>query len=170
MSVFNRNDKIDTGPQGTTAAGPKPVTDTTPKPQPEVRPAAVAQPMVSSISTPPVPATRGVSVISKALKITGQLESSEDIQIDGEVDGDVRAVSVKVGNAAKVKGTVFADEVELSGSIDGKIEAKKVILTSTARMSGDVVHADVRIESGAYIDGHLKPEYGKSAKTVRAAE
>jgi cytoskeletal protein CcmA (bactofilin family) len=170
MSVFNRNDKIDTGPQGAAAPGAKPVPDIVPKPA-EVRPAqAVAQPMVSSISTPVASGPRGVSVISKALKITGQLESSEDIQIDGEVDGDVRAVSVKVGNAAKVKGTVFADEVELSGSIDGKIEAKKVILTSTARMSGDVVHADVRIESGAYIDGHLKPEYGKSAKTVRAAE
>ncbi len=42
-----------------------------------------------------------VSVISKALKITGQLESSEDIQIDGTVEGDVRAVSVTVGNGAQ---------------------------------------------------------------------
>ena len=46
--------------------------------------------------------------------------------------------------------------------IDGKIEAKKVILTGTARMTGDVVHSDIKIESGAHIDGHLKPEFGKS--------
>ncbi|HEY2034052.1 MAG TPA: polymer-forming cytoskeletal protein [Rhizomicrobium sp.] len=103
------------------------------------------------------------SVISKSLKITGQLESTEDIQIDGEIDGDVRGVGVKIGNNAKVKGTVYGDEVELAGTIEGKIEAKKVILTGTARMSGDVSHQDIRIESGAFIDGSLKPDFGKTA-------
>jgi cytoskeletal protein CcmA (bactofilin family) len=29
-------------------------------------------------------------------------------------------------------------------------------------MTGDVVHQDIRIESGAFIDGHLKPEFGKA--------
>ena len=102
------------------------------------------------------------SVISKALKITGQLESTEDIQIDGEIDGDVRGVGVKIGQHAKVKGTVYGDEVELAGAIEGKIEAKKVILTGTARMTGDVVHQDIKIESGAYVSGNLKPESAKS--------
>ena len=98
------------------------------------------------------------SVISKALKITGQLESTEDIQIDGEIEGDVRGVGVKIGQNAKVKGTVYGDDVELSGAI----EAKKVVLTGTARMTGDVVHQDIKIESGAYVSGNLKPEIGKS--------
>jgi cytoskeletal protein CcmA (bactofilin family) len=106
------------------------------------------------------------TTISKSTKITGQLESTEDIQIDGEIDGDVRGVNVKVGNNAKVKGTVFAEEVELAGSVDGKIEAKKVIFMGTARMTGDVIHQDVKIESGAFIDGHLKPEFGKTAAKV----
>jgi len=101
------------------------------------------------------------SVISKALKITGQLESTEDIQIDGEIDGDVRGVGVKIGQNAKVKGTVYGDEVELAGAVDGKIESKKVTLTGTARMTGDVVHQDIKIESGAYINGNLRPEAGK---------
>ena len=106
-----------------------------------------------------------MSVISKALKITGQLESTEDIRIDGEVNGDVRAVSVTVGNNAKVKGNVYGDSVELAGTVEGKIEAKKVVLMSTARMTGDVVHQDIKIESGAFVDGHLKPEFGKEAKS-----
>ena len=102
------------------------------------------------------------SVISKALKITGQLESTEDIQIDGEIDGDVRGVGVKIGQNAKVKGTVYGDEVELAGAVEGKIEAKKVILTGTARITGDILHQDIKIDSGAFISGSLKPEYGKS--------
>ena len=102
------------------------------------------------------------SVISKALKITGELESTEDIQIDGQIEGDVRGVGVKIGQNAKVKGTVYGDEVELAGTIEGKIEAKKVILTATARMTGDVWHQEIKIDSGAYISGNLKPEFGKA--------
>ena len=102
------------------------------------------------------------SVISKALKITGELESTEDIQIDGQIEGDVRGVGVKIGQNAKVRGTVYGDEVELAGTIEGKIEAKKVFLAGTARMTGDVWHQEIRVEAGAYINGNLKPELGKS--------
>jgi len=107
------------------------------------------------------------SVISKALKISGELESTEDIQIDGQIDGDVRGVGVKIGQNAKVKGTVYGEEVELAGSVEGKIESKKVVLTSTAHMTGDIWHQDIKIESGAYISGNLKPELGKpNSKSV----
>ena len=102
------------------------------------------------------------SVISKALKITGELESTEDIQIDGQIDGDVRGVGVKIGQNAKVKGTVYGDEVELAGTIEGKIESKKVTLGSTARMTGDVWFQEIKIDTGAYISGNLKPDLGKA--------
>jgi cytoskeletal protein CcmA (bactofilin family) len=158
MTMFNRNDKPNETTPGATV--PPPGTPTPAAAPPEVkRPQAIAQPTQASTST------GGVSVISKALKITGQLESTEDIRIDGEVNGDVRAVSVTVGHNAKVKGNVYGDTVELAGTVEGKIEAKKVVLNGTARMTGDVVHQDIRIESGAFIDGHLKPEFGKDAKS-----
>jgi cytoskeletal protein CcmA (bactofilin family) len=155
-SMFTRNDK---GPEPQTAApAPRPAEPTvaTPAPEPVKRPLASAQPIA------PAAGPRGVSVISRALKITGQLESSEDIQIEGEVNGDVRAATVRVGSGAKVNGTVSGDEVELSGAIDGKIEARKVVLTSSAHMTGDVVHQDISIQSGAYVAGMLKPEFGKT--------
>ena len=151
MTMFSRSDK-----PAEPAAAPQP-----PRPQ------AAAQPLSSAPAPAPVrpqsSPVAGVSVISKALKITGQLESTEDIRIDGEVEGDVRGLSVTIGQGARVKGTVYGDAVEVAGSIDGRIEAKKVVLTTTAHMEGDVVHQDIRIESGAYIDGHCKPEYGKTA-------
>ena len=148
MTMFNRTDKA-----GETASAPQPAPST---PVEVKRPQAYAQP-IPAAPTPP-----SVSVISKALKITGQLESTEDIQIEGEVDGDVRANSVSVGPNAKIKGTVRGEQVQLSGAVEGKIEAKKVVLTRTARMSGDVIHQDITIESGAFIDGHCRPEFGKS--------
>jgi cytoskeletal protein CcmA (bactofilin family) len=155
MTIFNRNDKP------TDANARPPANDSTQlqRPVEPQRQQAYAQPL----SPPAKTGASMASVISKALKITGQLESTEDIQIDGEIDGDVRGVGVKIGNNAKVKGTVYGDEVELAGTIDGRIEAKKVILTGTARMSGDISHQDIKIESGAFIDGSLKPDFGKTA-------
>jgi len=161
MNMFTRNDKsFDTTAGSMTPARDKTDTSAAPLAEAKRTQAPAATPTTYEVATPQ---TRVVSVISKALKITGQLESTEDIQVDGEVDGDVRGVSVKIGSNAKVKGTVYGDSVELAGTIDGKIEAKKVVLTSTAHMSGDVIHQDIKIESGAYIDGHCKPEYGKAA-------
>ncbi|MDR3528037.1 MAG: polymer-forming cytoskeletal protein [Rhizomicrobium sp.] len=159
-SIFTRNEPSQgdkTEPQKSESAASL---DQAKRPSP-----AMAQASAQVITPPAPPPTtqpaKGVSVISRALKITGQLESSEDIQIEGEVEGDVRAATVRVGAGAKVRGTVSGDEVELSGTVEGKIEARKVVLTSTAHMSGDIIHKDVSIQSGAYINGHLKPEYSK---------
>ena len=154
MSVFNRNEK-DAG--NNMAGGEKP-RDATPA---AVAPAKPVQASVQPMGMAEAPKSVGVSVISKALRITGQLESTEDIRINGEVDGDIHGVSVTVGPGAKVKGSVYGSTVELAGTIEGKIEAKKVVLTSTAHMAGDVIHQDIRIESGAYIDGHCRPGTNK---------
>jgi cytoskeletal protein CcmA (bactofilin family) len=163
MTMFTRSDKV---PDSTGGAKP-PAREETPAPPETKRPQATAQPLSHATPAAPSPAM-ATSVISKALKITGQLESTEDIQIDGVVDGDVRGVSVTVGSDAKIKGTVYGDEVRLSGTVDGKIEAQKVVLTSTAHMSGDVVHQNIKIEAGAFINGHCRPEFGKpESKTVQ---
>ncbi|MBU6297535.1 MAG: polymer-forming cytoskeletal protein [Alphaproteobacteria bacterium] len=158
MTMFTRSDKV-----SETGGGAKPpARDDTPAPAEAKRPQATAQPLSHTAPPPPPKAAAStVSVISKALKITGQLESTEDIQIDGMVDGDVRGVSVTVGGDAKIKGTVYGEEVKLSGTVDGKIEAQRVVLTSTAHMSGDVVHQNIKIEAGAFINGHCRPDFGK---------
>jgi len=98
------------------------------------------------------------SRISSALKVTGQLESDEDIQVDGQVEGDIRARKVTIGAGATVKGTVFGEDVEVSGTVTGKIEATSVVLSKSARMSGDVIHKALQIEKGAHIDGHCRPQ------------
>jgi cytoskeletal protein CcmA (bactofilin family) len=166
MNLFNRNDKPGELPQQPQAAQHQTAPPQTVQAKPpNVDPAEPPRPVAAVKPTPTFnPAKTGASmasVISKALKITGELESTEDIQIDGEIEGDVRGVGVKIGQNAKVRGTVYGDEVELAGTIEGKIESKKVSLTGTARMTGDIWHQDIRIESGAHISGNLKPENGK---------
>ena len=166
MTVFSRTDKTPEKAPDPVSSAKAPEkgspTMSSTYSDPKSVPAQPASSLAPAASAARPAAQGSASIISKALKITGQLESTEDIEIEGVVDGDVRAVTVKVGPNAKVKGTVYGDEVELSGTVDGKIEAKKVVLTRTAHMSGDVIHQDIRIESGAFIDGHCRPEFGKT--------
>ena len=165
--IFNRSDKSGEAQSAQSQAtqpkpaAPKAETIAT-KPAEQSTPAPIAKPTNPTIPTPTKTGASMASVISKALKITGELESTEDIQIDGQIEGDVRGVGVKIGQNAKVKGTVYGEEVELAGTIEGRIEAKKVFISGTARVIGDVWHQDIRVESGAYINGNLKPELGKS--------
>ena len=158
MTMFTRNEK------GVDQAGDAKSQDIKAPDRPtaqENAPVRGAAPVQTARAT----SDTAASVISKALKITGQLESSEAIRIDGVIEGDVRGQSVTVGNGATVTGTVSGESVELSGTVNGKIEARKVVLTQTARMSGDVIHQDIKIESGAFIDGSCKPAYGKGKDT-----
>lgn len=93
------------------------------------------------------------SIISANLRVTGDLDSDGDIQIDGYVEGDVRSNSVTVGEHAVVSGGINADIVNVSGTVKGQIHGKVVQLTSTAKVTGDIVHESLAIDAGAFIQG-----------------
>src|SRR5438477_11222902 len=150
MTMFTREKSVE--PSATHAA--KQIEMSPRAPERAAAPISTQEP---ATLTRPRAASEG-SRISSALKVTGQLESEEDIQIDGHIEGDVKARKVVIGAGATVQGTVSGVEVEVSGTVTGKIEAASVTLSKSARMSGDVVHRSLQIEKGAYIDGHCRPQ------------
>ncbi|MGH1330525.1 MAG: bactofilin family protein [Paracoccaceae bacterium] len=96
------------------------------------------------------------SVLSTDLTVTGNLKSTGDIQIEGTVEGDIRAHLLTVGETATVKGEVVADDVVVNGRIIGRVRGLKVRLTSTARVEGDIIHKTIAIESGAHFEGSVQ--------------
>lgn len=96
------------------------------------------------------------SIISTDLKVTGNVASEGDIQLDGSVEGDVRSRSLTIGAAAKVKGEVIAESVEIKGTVTGQIRARSVSLAKTAKVIGDIEHETLAIEAGAWLEGHCK--------------
>ena len=116
----------------------------------------------ADVSAAPAPAKRSVmkskapSILSADLTITGSIISEGEVQLDGTVDGDVRAASLTIGEEASVKGEVIAENVVIRGRVEGSVRARQVQLAATARVEGDVVHATLAIESGAFFDGHCK--------------
>jgi len=96
------------------------------------------------------------SVLSADLTITGNIKSTGDINIEGNVEGDIRAHLLTVGEGATVKGECIADDVVVNGRVVGKVRGLKVRLTSTARVEGDIIHKTIAIESGAHFEGSVQ--------------
>ena len=102
------------------------------------------------------------SLISPGLKVKGDLESAGEIQIDGDVEGDVKGKTVVVSEGAAVRGSVFGDSVTVAGTVEGTVEGTTVNIQHTARLTGDIIHEALQIESGAYVDGRCSPQNGKA--------
>ena len=96
------------------------------------------------------------SVLSSDLHVTGNLKTTGDIQVEGTIEGDIRAHLLTIGEGATVKGEVIADDVVINGRIVGRVRGLKVRLTSTARVEGDVIHKTIAIESGAHFEGSVQ--------------
>ena len=96
------------------------------------------------------------SLLSSDLTIKGNVSSSGDIQIEGTIEGDVRAHLLTVGETATIRGEVIADDVVVNGRVIGRVRGLKVRLTSSAKVEGDIVHKTIAIESGAHFEGSVQ--------------
>ncbi len=96
------------------------------------------------------------SLLSSDLTIKGNVITSGDIQIEGTVEGDVRAHLLTVGEGATIRGEIAADDVVVNGRVIGRLRGLKIRLTSTARVEGDIVHKTIAIESGAHFEGSVQ--------------
>lgn len=96
------------------------------------------------------------SILSSDLHVKGNLKTTGDIQIEGQVEGDIRAHLLTVGEGATVRGELVADDVVINGRIIGRVRGLKVRLTSTARVEGDIIHKTIAIESGAHFEGSVQ--------------
>ena len=96
------------------------------------------------------------SVLSQDLHVTGNIKTTGDIQVEGTVEGDIRAHLLTIGESATIKGEVIADDIVINGRIIGRVRGLKVRLTATARVEGDIIHKTIAIESGAHFEGSVQ--------------
>ena len=107
-----------------------------------------------------VPATtrsrQAPSILSSDLTVVGNIRTQGDIQVEGQVEGDIRAHQLTIGESATVKGEVVADDVIINGRIVGRVRGLKVRLSATAKVEGDIIHKTIAIESGAHFEGSVQ--------------
>src|SRR5262249_32530649 len=93
------------------------------------------------------------SIIGEDLTITGNVTSKGEIQVDGEIQGDIRCSSLLLGDKSHVKGGVVAEDIVVRGHLVGSIKGLRITLQAPSHVEGDIFHQSIAIEQGAYFEG-----------------
>ena len=98
-----------------------------------------------------------VAHIGKSVIIKGELSGSEDLYLDGEVEGnELHNHNLVLGPNGRVRANVFAKEVVIHGKVEGNVTgADKVELKKTAVLNGDINTQRIVIEDGAFFKGSI---------------
>jgi len=114
-----------------------------------------------------VPQTGEFALIGKSVVIKGELSGSEDLYVDGNVEGkiELRNNSLTVGPNGNVKADVSGKAVVIQGKLDGTVNAsERVELRKSAVVTGDLITQRIAIEEGAFLKGKvdIQKEPGKA--------
>lgn len=96
--------------------------------------------------------------IGRSVVIKGELDGSEDLVIDGHVEGkiELREHTLTVGSNGRIKAQVFAKAVVVLGELVGNINAaERVEIRENGSVDGDIVAPRVAIAEGAHFRGSI---------------
>ena len=112
------------------------------------------------------------SLIAHGSRVEGNLKFTEGLRVDGEIIGDVQALTEEpsmlvISEAAVVQGEIQADHVIINGVVRGAVHARELLeLQPKARIEGDVAYRALEMHQGAVISGQLKPLEGADEKPL----
>ena len=101
---------------------------------------------------------RGPVNIGKSVVIKGELTGSEDLTIEGHVEGkiELRQNVLTIGPNGRIKAQVFAKSVVILGEVTGNVTAsEKVDLRDNGSVDGDIAAPRVAIAEGAHFRGSI---------------
>jgi cytoskeletal protein CcmA (bactofilin family) len=148
--------------------------DEAPKPAPpatSTAPPAAVTPSSSPAMTLPRGGDRDVVNIGKSVIIKGELNGSEDLTIEGQVDGkiELRDHVLTIGPNGRIKAEVFAKAVVVLGEVVGNVTAtEKVDIRDKGTVEGDLISPRVAIAEGAHFRGSIDMQ--RAQRTVGSTE
>jgi cytoskeletal protein CcmA (bactofilin family) len=119
-----------------------------------------AAPTAPTVPRPAAPGSNTArSVLGADLKITGEITSAGSVEILGEIEGNITANGLIIGQEGRVKGSITAHTVEVKGKFDGKVNCESFTLRGSSVVKADVTTISIVIESGAQMEGRfIKPK------------
>jgi cytoskeletal protein CcmA (bactofilin family) len=114
--------------------------------------------------------------IGKSVVIKGELNGSEDLTIEGHVEGTIqlRDHVLTIGPNGRIKAQVFAKSVIVLGEVTGNVTASdKVDIRDNGSVDGDIISPRVAIAEGAHFRGSVdmqrKPGQATAKADIKAA-
>jgi cytoskeletal protein CcmA (bactofilin family) len=114
-----------------------------------------------------------VAVIGKSVQIRGEVKGSEDLMVDGHVEGTITLIESRltIGPNAHVSANVSARDVILLGQLNGNISATgRVELRDGCNLVGDISAGRLSIEESAVFRGSVEPLTGEKGAGVAPAK
>lgn len=104
-----------------------------------------------------------LSIIAAGMTVSGDIESSGVVKVEGRVDGSIRSArQVLVGRQGLVHGDIDTREAVIGGTVEGMITAsERVEIQATASVQGDIVTRTIVVAEGGRINGTVRMEEGK---------
>ncbi|HLN03264.1 MAG TPA: polymer-forming cytoskeletal protein [Bryobacteraceae bacterium] len=148
-----------------------------PTPPEQAQQVAGPQPVVREAPKAPAPIANSRVTIGASMIIKGDIVSSEEIYVDGEVEGKLDLEQgLTVGPHGKVKANIKAREVVVSGDVRGNVVvSEKITIHRNASLIGDIKTAGIVIDDGAYFKGSIdiirsnSPTKAVEAKAAKAS-
>jgi cytoskeletal protein CcmA (bactofilin family) len=103
--------------------------------------------------------------LGKSLVIKGDVSGSEDLYLDGQVEGtiDLKGNRLTIGPNGRVKANLSARSAVIHGKLEGNISATdRVDLKQSAVVTGDIVTQRIAIDEGAFFKGGVDISRGTS--------
>lgn len=163
----------DKKPETPPVAQPEPKNFAT-KPLPKSAPATwEGTTAMSTDAMRPLGATgdRATARLGSSLHVKGEITGSEDLLIDGSVEGLIQLDERKltVGATAKVTADIIAREVVVYGTVKGNLRAKdRIEIKKDGSVNGDLTTARIMIEDGAYFKGSIEIDKSGEKETGSA--
>ena len=103
-------------------------------------------------------ATGSTSLLSKEVKIEGEIQGSENLQVEGRFKGTIKLEGdVYVGPTGVVDADIEANNVIIQGQINGNVLARKQLqIQSSGKLVGDCTAQSIDIKEGALFEGRSK--------------
>jgi cytoskeletal protein CcmA (bactofilin family) len=100
----------------------------------------------------------GTTIIAADTVCTGNLESGNDLRIDGTIHGDVICKSkVVVGNGGQIFGNIRCAQADIIGHVTGNVAASESLsLRNGAKLVGDIHTPMLQMENGVLFEGHCR--------------
>lgn len=141
-------------------------------PQPTAGPAPTSSDIGTSRADLSRRIERDVVNIGKSVVIKGELSGSEDLTIEGQVEGkiELRQNVLTIGPNAKIKAQVFAKAVVIQGEVHGNVTAtEKVDIRDAGSVDGDLSAPRVAIADGAHFRGSIDMQRQGAPKPAEKA-